>query len=108
MKKWFILLLLCGLGAGGYYGWKAWQKQRTNAAAASRLTTAEAELRSINFAVNAAGEISPSEQVSVRPEINGKLEKLPVDVSDRVKKGDLVMLLSFGGGLTWASMLVQW
>lgn len=26
----------------------------------------------------------------------------------RVKKGDLVMLLSFGGGLTWASMLVEW
>jgi 3-oxoacyl-[acyl-carrier-protein] synthase-3 len=26
----------------------------------------------------------------------------------RVKKGDLVMLLSFGGGLTWAAMLVEW
>ena len=26
----------------------------------------------------------------------------------RVKKGDLIMLLSFGGGLTWASMLVEW
>jgi 3-oxoacyl-[acyl-carrier-protein] synthase-3 len=26
----------------------------------------------------------------------------------RVKKGDLIMLMSFGGGLTWASMLVQW
>lgn len=26
----------------------------------------------------------------------------------RVKKGDLVMLLSFGGGLTWGSMLIEW
>jgi len=26
----------------------------------------------------------------------------------RIKKGDLVMLLGFGGGLTWASMLVEW
>ncbi len=26
----------------------------------------------------------------------------------RFKKGDLVMLLSFGGGLTWATMLVRW
>lgn len=26
----------------------------------------------------------------------------------RIKKGDLVMLMSFGGGLTWASMLVEW
>jgi 3-oxoacyl-[acyl-carrier-protein] synthase-3 len=26
----------------------------------------------------------------------------------RIKKGDLVMLLSFGGGLTWAAMIVEW
>jgi 3-oxoacyl-[acyl-carrier-protein] synthase-3 len=26
----------------------------------------------------------------------------------RIKNGDLVMLLGFGGGLTWASMLVEW
>jgi 3-oxoacyl-[acyl-carrier-protein] synthase-3 len=26
----------------------------------------------------------------------------------RIKKGDLVMLLGFGGGLTWASMLIEW
>jgi 3-oxoacyl-[acyl-carrier-protein] synthase III len=26
----------------------------------------------------------------------------------RIKKGDLVLTLSFGGGLTWASMLIQW
>jgi 3-oxoacyl-[acyl-carrier-protein] synthase-3 len=26
----------------------------------------------------------------------------------RIKKGDLVMAISFGGGLTWASMLIEW
>ena len=26
----------------------------------------------------------------------------------RVNKGDLVMLIGFGGGLTWASMLIEW
>jgi 3-oxoacyl-[acyl-carrier-protein] synthase III len=26
----------------------------------------------------------------------------------RIRKGDLVMLLSFGGGLTWAAMIVEW
>ena len=26
----------------------------------------------------------------------------------RIKKGDLIMLLAFGGGLTWASMLLEW
>src|SRR6185369_16222190 len=38
-------------------------------------------------------EISPAEQVSVRPEINGLLEKLPVDIGDRVKKDDLLFKL---------------
>jgi 3-oxoacyl-[acyl-carrier-protein] synthase-3 len=26
----------------------------------------------------------------------------------RIKKGDLVMVMSFGGGLTWGTMLVEW
>ena len=51
------------------------------------------ELRNINFAVNAAGEIAPAEQVSVRPEINGLVDLLPVDLGDRVKKDDLLFKL---------------
>ncbi|HUS34536.1 MAG TPA: efflux RND transporter periplasmic adaptor subunit, partial [Verrucomicrobiae bacterium] len=43
--------------------------------------------------VKAAGEIGPAEQVSVRPEINGKIEDLPVDLGDHVKKGDLLVKL---------------
>jgi len=27
---------------------------------------------------------------------------------DRIRKGDLVLVLGFGGGLTWASMLIEW
>src|SRR5213078_1705678 len=61
--------------------------------APARSTTAQVELRDINFAVSAAGEISPAEQVSVRPEINGKIDVLPVDVGDHVKKGDILFKL---------------
>src|SRR5262249_34666664 len=93
MKKWLWLPVLVGLGFGGYYGWKNWQKARLASVAPTRPTTAVAELRDINFAVNAAGEISPAEQVSVRPEINGKIEQLPVDVGDQVKKGNLLFKL---------------
>ncbi|HLH57467.1 MAG TPA: efflux RND transporter periplasmic adaptor subunit, partial [Verrucomicrobiae bacterium] len=93
MKKWIILVVLVGLGAGGYYGWITWQKNKAAADVPGRATTAVAELRDITFAVNAAGEIAPAEQVSVRPEINGLLEKLPVDVGDHVKKDDLLFKL---------------
>src|SRR5205085_12153155 len=80
-------------GVGGYAAWNNWQKGKQAAASPDRPTTATVELRDINFAVNAAGEIGPAEQVSVRPEINGKIEVLPVDTGDRVKKGELLFKL---------------
>src|SRR6266481_1109999 len=95
MKKLIILVAIVGLGFGGYSVWNNWQKGKPISASVSstRATTAIVELRDISFAVNAAGEIGPAEQVSVRPEINGKIEVLPVDVGDRVKKGDLLFKL---------------
>src|SRR5437763_533505 len=93
MKKWFILLALLGAGFGGYSVWNNWQKAKPAANLSNRPTTATVELRDISFAVNAAGEISPAEQVSVRPEINGKIDVLPVDIGDHVKKGELLFKL---------------
>jgi HlyD family secretion protein len=93
MKKFIVLIVILGIGIGGYYGWKNWQKANSLSAVTERATTATVELRSINFAVNAAGEIAPAEQVSVRPEINGLVELLPVDVGDRVKKDALLFQL---------------
>src|SRR5215468_7852669 len=93
MKKWVILVVLIAAGYGGYTVWKKEQKNNTAQQTEGRQTTATAELRDISFAVNAAGEIGPAEQVSVRPEINGKIDVLPVDIGDQVKKGDLLFKL---------------
>ena len=93
MKKWIFLIAIVGLGFGGYSAWTKWQEVRTKSASPNRPTTAVAELRDISFGVNAAGEISPAEQVSVRPEINGLIQALPVDIGDRVKKDDLLFKL---------------
>ena len=93
MKYLWILLVTAGLGAGGYF---VWRQQATAEAAADRPrrpTTAVVIQTNISFAVNAAGEITPAEQVSVRPEINGRIELLPVDIGDFVKKGDLLFKL---------------
>src|SRR5256885_7324927 len=94
MKKWLLAPLLAGIAVAGFFGWKNFQKNHPPSAVAARPTTATAELRDINFAVNAAGEISPAEQVSVRPEINGMLDTLPVDLGDHVKKDDLLFKLN--------------
>lgn len=93
MKKAILLVVLLGLGIGAYYGWSNWRRAQAAAAVPGRPTTAPAEVRDITFAVNAAGEIAPAEQVSVRPEINGLLDKLPVDIGDPVKKDDLLFKL---------------
>ena len=93
MKKFIVLIVILGLGVGGYYGWKNWQKTAATSAAPERPTTATVELRDINFSVNAAGEIAPAEQVSVRPEINGKVERLTVDLGDHLNKGDVLFKL---------------
>ena len=58
-----------------------------------RQTTTKVEKRDINFSVTVAGELSPAEKVSVRPEVNGKIAELAVDISDFVKKGDLLFRL---------------
>ena len=93
MKKLIALIVVLGTCVGGYYGWKNWQKANPTSAMPERPTTATAELRSINFAVNAAGEIAPAEQVSVRPEINGKVDILPVDLGDHLTKGAVLFKL---------------
>lgn len=92
MKIFFILALVLGLGAGGYY-WKSNHSKPVETKTSLRPTTAIVEARDISFAVSAAGDIGPADQVSVRPEINGKIEELPVDIGDQVKKGDLLCRL---------------
>ena len=102
MKKSVIWLsVLCTLG-GLYYAsqkwpdkvlfWKAAAKEDP-AKKSTRPTTAIVSSRNISFAISAAGEITPAEQVSVRPEISGRIDELPVDIGDKIKKGALLFAL---------------
>jgi HlyD family secretion protein len=93
MKKWIVLMVVLAGVAFGYQQWRNWKPNSDNALPAGRPTTATVETRDIRFTVNAAGDIGPAEQVSVRPEVNGKVDNLPVDVGDIVKKGALLFSL---------------
>ncbi|MCX8107450.1 MAG: efflux RND transporter periplasmic adaptor subunit, partial [Verrucomicrobiae bacterium] len=96
MKKWLVRLFAIaavgGLAYVGYIQLRGWHSSLRDAQE-DRPTTAVVIQTNISFSVNAAGEIGPAEQVSVRPEINGRIEELPVDIGDRVKKGDLLFKL---------------
>jgi HlyD family secretion protein len=88
------VVLIALLAAGGF--WYSRQKASSGAAAQQtngRPTQATALNTNISFAVTVAGEIGPAEQVSVRPEVNGRISELPVDIGDRVKAGSLLFSL---------------
>lgn len=94
MKKWIAVVLV--LAAAAYWGWPKLRTLRLPAdpaANAAAPTTALAEQRDIRFSVSAAGDIGPREQVSVRPEVNGRIAELPVDIGDRVVKDALLFSL---------------
>src|SRR4051812_12841458 len=93
MKFIGIFVVLSALSAGGYFLWRhapAIEQASNNSA---RPTTAIVESRDIRFVVNAAGDIGPADQVSVRPEVDGRIAELPVDIGDKVKKDALLCRL---------------
>jgi HlyD family secretion protein len=93
MKKWIALVLVLAGGIWGLQRWSVWRSDQALAQNPSRPTTAPVETRDIRFAVNAAGEIGPAEQVSVRPEVNGRIAELRVDIGDVAKRGDSLFTL---------------
>src|ERR1043166_10006505 len=93
MKLFISIIVVLGIGAGGLYWWKKYPIADLTDHTASRATTAPVEARDIFFAVNAAGDIGPADQVSIRPEVDGRISELPVDIGDRVKKDALLCRL---------------
>jgi RND family efflux transporter MFP subunit len=99
LLKW--LLILCVILGGGYLAGRQWpdkvpwgqKKSAEGPRTAGRPMTAIVSARDINFAITAAGEITPAELVSVKPEVSGRIDQLPVDIGDQVKKGDLLFTL---------------
>jgi RND family efflux transporter MFP subunit len=93
MKGTIVLIALVAAAVWGALQWRRSVTDPAAAAEAGRPKEAQVELRDIRFAVNAAGEIGPAEQVSVRPEINGRIDSLPVDLGDRVRRGSVLFTL---------------
>jgi RND family efflux transporter MFP subunit len=93
MRQVGIFIVIAVLGVAGYFGWKQFGGKGASAADLRPISTAAVEERDISFAITAAGEIGPADQVSVRPEINGRISELPVDIGDKVKAGQLLFRL---------------
>jgi RND family efflux transporter MFP subunit len=93
VKKWFVVIVVVVCAGAGAWFWRARHIPDEKAGNQTRPTSATVEARDIHFAINAAGEIGPADQVSVRPEVNGRILQLPVDIGDAVSRGDLLFQL---------------
>ena len=91
MRFFIAVVLVAALAGGGYFVWS--KVPRGNGQDEAGIKTAIVEARDISFAVSAAGDIGPADQVSVRPEVNGRIAELPVDIGDKVRKNDLLCRL---------------
>lgn len=90
MKKWFAIGLVVLLVGGG----TVWWKKKTSAAeaeAAAAVETAPSALGSIRQSVECTGRVVSNLDVEIKCKASGEIIDLPVDISDRVVKGDLLM-----------------
>lgn len=95
MKKWIFIIIVVALAAtGAFYKLRNSNKMGADAAENARPTTAVVGFTNIHFAITAAGDIGPADQVSVRPEINGRIQDLPVDIGDQVRKDSILFTLN--------------
>jgi HlyD family secretion protein len=95
MKNIVLAIVIVAAAVLGFTYLKKSKEAATAASEAlnSRETTAKVETKDIDFVVTVSGEITPEKQVSVRPEVNGLILELPVDIGDKVKKDQLLFAL---------------
>ncbi len=85
---WLAALLVCALIAGGWW----WQVQRT-AQAAPVYTTQAVERGNLTLHVIANGTLQPTRSISIGSELSGTVLKVNVDVNDRIRKGQVLVVL---------------
>ena len=75
--------------AGGVWWWLARQAQN----AAPTYNTQPVARGNLTFTVTANGTIQPTRSINIGSELSGSVLKVNVDVNDRVKKGDVLVVL---------------
>ncbi|MGA1237604.1 MAG: efflux RND transporter periplasmic adaptor subunit [Limisphaerales bacterium] len=93
MKKALFVVILVLAGVVAWPRLRELQRGEVSGGGGADMATAVATNRNIRFSVTAAGDISPREQVSVRPEVNGRIAELAVDIGDSVARDALLFSL---------------
>ena len=100
MKKKAILIVIATLIVG-LIGWQIYQKAFKSSGESGRQRTAvpvAVEITAIKRAAirdigNFTGSLIPKSKFTIAPKISGRLEKLMVNIGDKVKRGQLIAVL---------------
>lgn len=102
MKRWLLVLVLLAVFSGVLYGLglPPFHKQATEETPLGRqrsralaVSVGEVHLGAVVDNINAVGSLLASRSVSVAPKINGRVERVLVNVGDRVTKGQTLAQL---------------
>jgi HlyD family secretion protein len=89
-STWLWLLVLALLVVGG--GWW-WWSARAKANAVPQYVTEAAARGNLTLTVSANGTIQPTRTINIGSELSGTVLEVRVDVNDRVKKGQVMVVL---------------
>ena len=92
MKKFLLLLLIAGLGIGGWYAYgHRGTFASTGAEDISEKFIARAEKRDIDSTVEVSGDVTPAFQLDVKSEVGGRVKALHVVPGQTVREGDVLV-----------------
>jgi HlyD family secretion protein len=89
MKKVITVLVIVGLAIAGYLGFKS--REAKPSAEAAETTKVKVVSGSIYQAVSSTGRVVSNLDVDIKCKASGEIVTLPFDISQTVKKGDLLL-----------------
>ncbi len=93
MKKALAVLIVVGLAVAGVMWWRSRATRQEPQASEAGPKEVSVTRGSLRATVEATGRVVPEQEVEIKCKASGEVVKLPVDVSDRVEKGDLLVQL---------------
>lgn len=94
MKKIIVIGIIVLVAVG--FGWHYHKGRKTAVATdvdTSKPEVVQAEVGSIRMVIETSGRVVPSQEVEIKCKASGEVMKFPLEVSDRVQKGDLIVQL---------------
>ena len=104
-KKVIIILIIIGLGVGGYFGLNAFNENRANTLAESYQTTT-VQRGNLTAIVGGTGIVRSNQSAFLAWQINGNINEIFVEIDDQVKADQILASLS-KGSLAQSIILAQ-